>query len=79
MVEQENTAGLLCLHDPALALNFCEQIVILKEGRVVRCLHPKKDSIMDIEEAFKQIYSNVSMVEHEDKKGKKHLIMLWED
>lgn len=79
MVGKGNKAGLLCLHDPALALDYCDQIIVLKEGSIVGSLNPKEDSISDMEKILREIYGNVSIVEHADKKGRKHYILLWED
>ncbi len=72
-------AGLLCLHDPALALQFCRQLILIKDGKCIRILQPDNDAIEDMEMALQQIYGNVSLVRCMDKRGKRHLTLLWEE
>ena len=79
LVQSGEKTGLLCLHDPSLALDYCEQLLIMKEGRVVQCVKPQKDNLLDIEKALQQIYGNVSIAECKDKKGRRHLVLIWED
>lgn len=78
MVQESKRAGLLCLHDPIMALRYCEQLVLLKEGHCVGVLHPFEDSIETMERALKEIYGDISLVECADKKGIRHLMVLWE-
>lgn len=79
MLSGNDKAGILCLHDPVLAMEFCEQLVLIKDGRCVSVLKPKEDSLEDMETALHQIYGNVSLVRCKDKTGKEHLSLLWED
>ena len=76
LVKKENKAGILCLHDPLLALEFCDQLVLLKDGACVEILYPKKDSIEKMEAAFCQTFGNVSLLECLDKEGKRHFSMI---
>ncbi|MBR5596099.1 MAG: ABC transporter ATP-binding protein [Lachnospiraceae bacterium] len=76
MVDTEEKAGILCLHDPMLALEFCDQLVLLKAGKCIGILYPKKDSIGVMEKAFCQVYGNVSLMECFDKEGKRHFSMI---
>ena len=79
MVTEKERAGLLCLHDPILALRYCEQLILMKDGRCVDVLHPSEDSMEKMEKALKEIYGDISLVECLDKKGKRHLTVLWEE
>ncbi|WP_405729272.1 ABC transporter ATP-binding protein [Anaerotignum sp.] len=78
MVMEREQAGLLCLHDPVLALRFCEQLILLKDGRCVGVLHPGEDSLEKMEAALKEIYGDISLIECTDKNGIRHLTVLWE-
>ena len=78
MVVEREQAGFLCLHDPVLALRFCEQLILLKDGSCVGVLHPLKDSIEEMEEALKEIYGDISLIECKGKNGMRHLTVLWE-
>ena len=68
----------LCLHDPVLALRFCEQLVLLKDGCCVRVLHPAEDSLEEMEMALQEIYGDISLIECTGKNGMRHLTVLWE-
>lgn len=78
MVSTEEKAGILCLHDPAVALEFCQQLVIIKGGRCVQILHPMTDSLEVMEEAFRKVYGTVSLSRCADKNGKQHFVLVWE-
>ena len=78
MVAEREQAGLLCLHDPVLALRFCEQLILLKDGCCVRVLHPVEDSLEEMEAALKEIYGDISLIECTGKNGMRHLTVLWE-
>lgn len=68
--------ALLTLHDPTLALECCDELVLLQEGRRLATLHPKTDSLRLMEAALSQIYGSVSLCRCPDKAGKTHLVML---
>lgn len=79
MVVDNEKAGILCLHDPVLAMEFCDQLVLIKDGRCAGVLKPREDSLEEMETALRQIYGNVSLVRCKDKLGREHLSLLWED
>lgn len=76
MVKDGKKAGILCLHDPLLALEFCDQVVLLKEGSCLEILYPKGDSVEKMEAAFCQAFGKVSLMECFDKEGKRHFSMV---
>lgn len=78
MVKTGDKAGILSLHDPALALEFCEQLLLIKDEKCVGVIYPLRDTIEEMEKALGLIYGNVSLVSCEDKGGRKHLTLLWE-
>lgn len=79
MVQNGEKAGLLCLHDPVLAMEFCEQLILMKDGMCLKVLHPQQDKMEDMEAALRDIYQDVSLAEYQDKNGKRHIAMLWEE
>lgn len=76
VVQNRPAAGLLCLHDPLLALEYCNQLVLLKDGKCVCILHPATDSVSHMEAALQQIYGPLSLTACTDSSGKRHLVML---
>ena len=71
-------AGLICLHDPVLALACCDTLMLLKDGRLICTLQPKTDSVHDMEKAFSEIYGAVRLVAVADPEISNHkrLILL---
>ena len=58
--------ALVVLHDPALALNLCDRVLILQEGRVTKTLDLQKADDAHIEEAMRALYGEVSLVRGRD-------------
>ncbi len=79
MMRKHEKATLLCLHDPTLALAFCNQLLLIKDGVCIQVLRPETDSVEDMENALKEIYGSVSLKEWLDRKGNRRLTLLWED
>jgi len=77
-VRLESRFALVALHDPTLALNGCDDLLILKDGRNIGVLHPATDPFEQMEEMLAQIYGIISLAACEDKTGKKHIVMLKE-
>lgn len=48
--------ALITLHDPALALQYCGRLVLLKDGVCAGIIHPFSDSIPQMEQALTEIY-----------------------
>lgn len=70
---------LLTLHDPGLALEGCDQLILLEHGRIEGILHPKTDGLPQMEQALSKIYGSVTLTRCRDKAGKGHLVMLKEE
>lgn len=79
LVQKERRAGLLSLHDPVLALTFCDQLLLLRDGCCWGVIHPKEDDLETMERQLQEIYGKISLVRCEDRKGNSHLTVLWEE
>lgn len=79
LVKTEAKAAVLTLHDPLLALQYCDQLILLKEGKCVGCIYPQKDTMETMEKALSQIYGNIKLKEIEGKEGKRLFAMFMED
>ena len=77
-VRQDNRFALVALHDPMLALNGCDDLLLLKDGRSIGVLHPAADPIEKMEAQLSALYGRISLVACSDKLGQKHLVMLKE-
>lgn len=71
-------AVLLSLHDPNLALNFCDALLLVENGRAAGLVRPGKDSDEAITAALSRIYGPVCLRHCTDDNGQPHLVMLKE-
>lgn len=51
--------ALVTLHDPQLAINACERLILMREGRCIDLLRPQCESIESMQRKLKQIYESV--------------------
>jgi ABC-type cobalamin/Fe3+-siderophores transport system ATPase subunit len=72
-------SAVVSLHDPMLALNFSDKLLLLFNGEVLGIIEPQRDSLEKMEKMLSVIYGNISLHRCEDKKGVSQLIMLRED
>ena len=68
-------AALVALHDPALALEYCQQLVLLKDGVCTDILRPASDAIPRMERALSDIYGPVRLKDFADN-GRRRLVIL---
>ena len=77
-VEKANGSAIITLHDPGLALNYCDELVLLKDGQAPDILKPKENSLEEMGERLSLIYGPVSLQWCENRSGRKFLTMLKE-
>lgn len=70
---------IVTLHDPSLALNYCDQLLLLENGSIADILHPSADSLQRMEEALSRIYGSVSLHRLSSRSGRAQLVMLKEE
>lgn len=68
--------GIVALHDPMIALNYCDQLLLLKNGENLGVMYPASDSVEEMENRLYEIYGPVSLVRCRDKTGNMHIVML---
>lgn len=78
LTHDQEKAALICLHDPNLALDYCDQLLLLKDGRCIASLHPAADSLAQIQEALSKIYGSVSLIQCKDRQNRTRLVILAE-
>ena len=72
-------SAIVTLHDPTLALNFCDKLLLLSDGGVLDILEPKADSLDKLEEMLRVVYGNLSLQRCHNRKGEAQIVMLRED
>ena len=70
--------ALVALHDPMLALNECDELLLLKDGRSIGVIRPAADPANRMEQMLSELYGPVSLASCMDRTGRKHIVMLRE-
>lgn len=73
----ERTA-LVALHDIEIALNYCDRLLLIKDGKNAGIIVPGSDTIEGMEATLSNIYGKCSLRRIEDNAGKMHIVMLKE-
>lgn len=71
-------SAMVALHDPMLALNCCDELLLLKDGCVLGMLHPAADPLDRTESQLSQIYGPVELTVCRDRNSRQHIVMLRE-
>lgn len=77
-IKEGERAALVALHDPMLALNCCDVLLLLCDGQIIDTISPQKDELQEMEKKLTKLYGAVSLVTCADRTGNEHLIMLKE-
>lgn len=72
-------SAVVTLHDPALALNFCDKLLLLSNGSVLGILKPQTDSLDKMEKMLSQVYGSISLQRCTNRSGQSYLVMLKEE
>lgn len=78
-VSEGERAAVVALHDPSLALNCCDKLVVLHDGGALEVLHPGEDSLDRMERVLGEIYGRISLHRCVNRGGRPCLVMLKED
>jgi iron complex transport system ATP-binding protein len=62
-VKENNRALLIALHDVTFALNFCDKLLLLKDGTILSQFNPRKTEIPQIQLLLSAIYGNIEIGE----------------
>ena len=78
-VTKHNAAALVTLHDPSLALNYCDTLLVLSDSVLLGELHPFSTPLSKMEQLLSSIYGTISLTTLSTRRGEKRLIMIKED
>ena len=76
LVHTGGKTALVCLHDPALALDSCDILVVLQGGGVAAVLHPKTDPPAVLQAALAAVYGPLELLPVTDCRGRRRLALL---
>lgn len=77
-IHSKERGALITLHDPTLALNYCDHILLLSEGQIIGTLSPRLDPLPQMEELLQTIYGPVSLQLCQNRSGQEQLVLLRE-
>ena len=72
-------SALVTLHDPVLALNYCDKLLLLSDGGVLGSIEPKADTLDTMERMLSMVYGSISLQRCHNRSGAPYLIMLKEE
>ena len=74
-----NRSALVTLHDPSLALNFCDKLLLLADSGVLCVLEPKTGPLDKMEQSLSRLYGNISLQRCQNRRGESQIVILKED
>ena len=78
-VASENRSAIVSLHDPTLAMNFCDKLLVLSSGTVLTMIEPKTDTLDKMEQILSMVYGPISLQRCRNRKGEAQIVILRED
>lgn len=78
-IVENQISALITLHDPMLALNYCDKLLLLADGVLIGQLLPRIHSLQEMETLLAQVYGTVSLQLCKTHSGKGYIVMLKED
>ena len=76
LVHTGGKTALVCLHDPALALDSCDILVVLQGGGVAAVLYPRTDPPAVLQAALAAVYGPLELLPVTDCRGRRRLALL---
>ena len=78
-VQEERRGAIVALHDPNLALNYCDQLLLLSDSKILGSISPAVDSCDTMEQMLEKLCGIVSLHTCCTRSGQTQLVMLKEE
>ena len=65
LIHNEGKTVLVTLHDPNIALNYCDRIILLHDGKVVSDIVLANATAADVKTCLSVIYGGITLLEHD--------------
>lgn len=62
MIKEKNKAALLCLHDVNLAMQYCDRIILMKDGKIIDNIDLGRVTKNMLEKALSKVYINIDII-----------------
>ena len=66
LIRTQRKAGLVVLHDPALALTWCRRLLLLRQGELVGEVCPAQAGEAEIQAVLRRIYPDICVKRDKD-------------
>lgn len=67
IIHRGRKCGLITLHDPNFALEYCDEIMMLRDGKIVDSFAPAALKAEAIKQKMTKLYQNIEIIEHKGK------------
>ena len=67
LIHSEGVAGIMALHEPNLALGYCDRLILLDHGKKISDVRLADADADDIKECLLAIYGDITLLEHNGK------------
>lgn len=67
VVKNENKAGIITLHDPNFALNYCDKIIVINDSKIMSQFSVSEVDIEFLNILFKKIYGPIDIIKYNEK------------
>lgn len=78
-VQTTHGSAIIALHDPMLAINYCDKLLLVSDGRLLDTLLPREMPPERLEQALSNLYGPVSLHACTNRNGETVLAMLREE
>ena len=75
-IVSDGRCALTCIHSPELALEYCDNIFLMKSGSILSTINTHTDSLDIINEKMSLIYDNINVIECTDIHHKTHRVVV---
>ena len=75
-IVSDGRCALMCIHSPELALEYCDNIFLMKAGTILTSINTHTDSLDIINEKLSLIYDNINVIECTDIHHKTHRVVV---
>ena len=67
LIRDEGKTALVTLHDPNLALAYCDRLILLHEGEVISQVRLSEANAEEVRSCLAKIYGEITLLEHDGK------------
>ena len=78
-VAEGRRSAVVTLHDPSLALNCCDQLLLLGSSGILGMIEPQTMPLEQMEQLLGQVYGGINLQRCCNRRGETQIVMLRED